>query len=679
MVVVPPAPARRFAKIALCCAAASALIAAMPVNAEGIALAEKGHALAEILAPGTGEVEKFAAAELAKYLSRMGSCEFKVSGGAKLETPSIAVGTIESLKPLLEKAKIDTSALAKADQDSFIIDVQANKAFIVGATPRAALYGVYDLLEDDLGARWSIPGPQGEFIPVRDTLKLADGRRMESPTFPIRCFELMTRDPNPQPTIDIIDWIAKRKMNLCQIAWCYVDWQQYEKSLRQEIARRGLESGITNHSYSNLIPVEKYSASHPEFYALRSGVRKWDKGYLSNFTNHLCTSNPELVSTMAMEMDAFSAKFPELTQIGMLPPDGWNFCQCPACAKMVTGDCGDFWAGQKVPNGTNLILDFVNNVNKAFKPGHPKATLWFESYSPTILPPTSMAPDPDVNVVVFIYWRCALHPLSDTACQRSREYADVLRGWRKAAKGKMIISDYFCGLSQPIPWWPPMSIMKADYEFFNSLGIDGVKMWGLNSVWYKIADLASYLNAELLWDVRQDEQKALRMFCEGRYRAAADAMMRYYAETALEMKQAAKANPVDSVPNTWPMPAVWMKNPEKLRALLEQARKDAGDDITAQAGVRDAWTQNEYNLLLAEVGKADILCKKAISSTGNDEERKAAFTAFEKAVGDFSVFFKAHLKDGLYYGTTKKFDEMVKTYWKSGKTAQQALPGPVLP
>lgn len=649
------------------------LLTAASVKADEMILAEKGHALATIVAPGTDEVEKFAAKELARYLSRMANCDFKAASEAKAAPRTISAGTLQSLKPLLEASKIDAAARL-ANPESFLIAVQPDRVFIVGATPRALLYAVYDLLEDDLGARWTIPGPQGEFIPVRDPLSLAVGERVEAPSFPIRCFELMKDETKEgRQTVEIIDWIAKRKMNICTVAWCYVDWTQYEKYLRPEIIKRGLIGGGTNHGM--FLPPDKYSATHPEYYALRDGVRKWDK---SPLVCHLCYTNPEAATAVAGELDAIVKRNPELTQIGMLPADGWKVCQCPSCAKLVEGECGEFWAGQHVTNATSLILNYANNVSRAFKAKHPETSFWFEAYSPTILPPKAVAPDPDMNVSIYIYWRCAIHPLSSPDCQRCREYADVLRGWRKAAKGKIMISDYLNGLAQPIPWWPVMTIMKPDYEFLQSIGIDGVKMWGLNGPRFKMAETGAYLNAELLWDLKQDEWKAIGRFCEGRYRSAGNAMLQYYREVALEMDQAAKESPSANVPNTWPMPATHIKNPEKLRALIEQARKEAKEPA-AQAAVNDAWIQNEYSILLAEVGKADLLCKKAISSTGNNEERKAAFTAFEKAVDAFSAFFKEHLKSGMYYGTTKRLQEMVATYWKSGEVAQQDLPGPVRP
>src|SRR5688500_16371058 len=42
--------------------------------------------------------------------------------------------------------------------DGFTIETQGSTLWIVGGDARGALYGVYDLLEKELGVRWFMPG-----------------------------------------------------------------------------------------------------------------------------------------------------------------------------------------------------------------------------------------------------------------------------------------------------------------------------------------------------------------------------------------------------------------------------------------------------------------------------------------------------------------------------------------
>ena len=626
---------------------------------QDVVLARSGQSCTSIVAPGTNEVEQFAASELARYLSQMGSCTFRVGSDAPdTKGIQIAIGTPTSLAPWLSDPGLAERTRA-LKEESFLISVRAERILIIGATPRAALYGVYDLLEDDFSARWTIPGLQGEFIPTQDVLNIKLGERVESPAFALRAFEsaagIKNTDVNGE--IAIIDWMAKRKMNLYRIAWCYIDWDMYETRLRPEILKRGLMGGAGNHSFGQVLPPEKYAVQHPEYFAMRNGVRVTnDPKMPKRFGLHLCTENPAVVAAVASELDARLRKFPELTQVGLLPADFSTFCQCQNCSPLIEGTSEKMWPGENVSKASALLLKFVNNVNRAVKPNHPQLGVWFEAYSPTIEPPNSLTPDADVNVYAWIYWRCFLHSLGDTTCNRSRQYAEALRGWRRITKGQMMVADYWSGLTQPVPLWPTMT-MKGDYEFLHSIGVEGVCAWGLSEKYFEMAEMSAYLSSELLWDLKQDTWQAIRRFCEGRYGAAADSMLQYYREVARGMEQAAAQNPTSRCPNTWPHVAKFVLEPERLRSLVSEAREKAQSPL-ARSGVEDAWIKNEYMILLAAVAQADAACGKAIGDRDNVRAR-AAITDLRRAATSFAQFFREHLKSGTYYGNTSGTDNAV--------------------
>ncbi|MDP6107726.1 MAG: DUF4838 domain-containing protein, partial [Candidatus Brocadiia bacterium] len=532
-----------------------------------LVMARDGQALATIVAPGRTEPEQFAASELARYLGQMAGCTFTVAPAAG-DGPLICVGTPASVGPLLADRALRRRALA-LPEEGFLIRADAQRLCLIGASPRATLYAVYDFLEDDLGAAWTIPGPEGEVIPSHDPLIIRPANRVESPTFPLRSFQAMGLDGAEGADLDaaLIDWCGKRKLNIFRLGWVY-SWENVESRLLPEIRKRGLMSGASNHAFGQIVPAGKYEAGHPEYYALRDGERTAKGG-------QLCTTNPEVAEVAARELAELTARHPELTAMGMLQGDGWGFCQCQACSARLESECEVIWPGEGVPKASALILQFVNEVSRALRPQRPDVSLWFEAYSPTIEPPRDLRPDPEVGVFAWLYWRCCLHSLGDPQCARALQYAQVLRQWRAVTRGQMMVTDYWCGLTQPVPWWPTMTTMQGDYRFLRDLGVDGVEVWGLRGTWFKMADLSAYLNCELLWNLEDDAWAVIRQYCRGRYGAAADTMVRYYREIARGMNLAASENPERRVANTWPVAGMYVRDPERLRALIARAQGEA--------------------------------------------------------------------------------------------------------
>lgn len=639
----PAAPSRRYSATPLLLILGVLLMATTGAAAEGLTLARAGRALGPIVCPGQDAVEQFAAGELARYLSRMADAPFPVQSGAPQDRPFVAVGTATSLAPYLRTRALSERA-GQLGEEGFLIRVEQDRALVIGGSPRAALYGVYDLLERDLGARWTVPGPDGERIPRHDPLVLRPGERREAPAFPLRAFDAMPHPTEPEGDVALIDWAAKRKLNLFRMGWCYA-WAHFETRLLPEIRKRGLMSGAANHAFGTILPPDRHGATHPHYYALRDGARAVETDPM---VTQLCTTNPETVAAVARSLESTTEKHPELAHLSLLQGDGWAFCQCPECARLVTGTCERIWPGEGVPDATPLLLRFVADVRRALASQRPGVTLWYDAYSPTIEPPGAAEADPDLNVLVWLYWRCALHSLGDQRCTRSRQYAEVLRGWRRAAGGRMMVTDYWCGITQPVPWWPTFTTMKEDYRFLRLLGIEGAAIWGLSHTWFRSAETSAYLNAELLWDLDQDVWQVMRRFCEGRYGAAAETMQHYYRAIAEGMERAAAEEPVERVANTWSLASRYVRDPKRLRALIDEARAKA-DDPDARRGVEDAWVQNEYACLLAEVDRAHQACQQAINSA--EPSAPARLAALRQAVDAFSTFHRAHASSGMFYGS----------------------------
>ena len=113
----------------------------------------------------------FAAEELKKYLRMMmpEAGNFNICFDTKANS-GIRLG-------LMQDFGLDVSDVKDTRLDDVIyIDMQEKEGIIAGDNPRSVLLAVYDYLREN-GCRWLLPGIDGEYIPMRDTVPVK--RRFE--------------------------------------------------------------------------------------------------------------------------------------------------------------------------------------------------------------------------------------------------------------------------------------------------------------------------------------------------------------------------------------------------------------------------------------------------------------------------------------------------------------------
>ncbi|MBQ2632365.1 MAG: DUF4838 domain-containing protein [Kiritimatiellae bacterium] len=137
------------------------------------------------------------------------------------------------------------------------------------------------------------------------------------------------------------------------------------------------------HAYLHAVPVEKYADAHPEYYAMRGGARKAEKGNPA-----LCISNPDvkklLVDLIVSKMDDGA----DVVELGQ--NDGGVFCECDKCSSLYGLGRGD--VGEK-------IWRFHASVAEAVGRLRPGKTVQILSYGKTKDPPRTM-PTLPANVMV---------------------------------------------------------------------------------------------------------------------------------------------------------------------------------------------------------------------------------------------------------------------------------------
>ena len=111
---------------------------------------------------------------------------------------------------------------AKGELDGFDLVVAGDRITIHGHTPRGALYGAYQLLEE-LGCRWYYIGQLGEVVPNVVSLRLPYQKTTQSASFRER--SVMVAYPFYYDRFEEwIDFLAKRRINNLVIYGQSLDW-----------------------------------------------------------------------------------------------------------------------------------------------------------------------------------------------------------------------------------------------------------------------------------------------------------------------------------------------------------------------------------------------------------------------------------------------------------------------
>ena len=192
---------------------------------------------------------------------------------------------------------------------------------------RGALHAVHDFLRMQ-GVRWYAPGPLGEVVPERSSIRLPAADRVVRPDFPVR-----------------------------RLSWFYQAAPISEEDARWRL-RLGLHNGQdvigitqTVHGMKYVLMREEMKEAHPEFYALWDGERA--TGHKSG-QGAPCLSSEGLFEKHVAYARAVFDHFDEpMISIDMVDGYSRGVCQCDGCRDQATPERG--WGGQ--------MSDYVSDAN----------------------------------------------------------------------------------------------------------------------------------------------------------------------------------------------------------------------------------------------------------------------------------------------------------------------------
>lgn len=497
--------------------------AALPLQAD-YKLAENGKALCSIVF-GTppSEPEKYAAEELAAYLKKISGADVATGSAPIKGTYPIFLGTeFTSKVPEAEGLK----------GDSYLIRADKNGMFIVGATPRAVLFGVYGFLEDHLGMRWFYPGEEGEFCPKNTTISGKDFIDRQVPSFLRRDMGLMTTAVNA-PLLETRKWMVRNRLSRTT--------GRVDPLAKQHAAvpRGG------GHSMHEFVPVSLYD-KHPEYFPLIDGKRLKRS---DAFAPNPCTSNPEVVRRAVEYVSDFFRKNPDgIFHIGNNDCAKW--CECKDCLAL------DPPSERKNEYVSTRFTIFRNEVVKGVRRNFPSAEISSWAYQNYQYPSAEVKPL--FNVVLCDHGRCYRHALSDEKCKANQWFREMFSKWAESGCKRSIFTYYDCfvgQLDQRTTGNPQVRfeyIVADDMRYQHKLGhsewvfnttppdgqFDYLKsyfkqdapwMAKISSNHWRAQMFVHYVQAKLAWNIHADVDKIVKEFNEKYYGPAAPAMEKFAA------------------------------------------------------------------------------------------------------------------------------------------------------
>lgn len=458
--------------------------ALQPRGAAGAAvtLAQDGKALYSVVIPASPSTqERKAAEDLALWLSESTGATFPVLLESDAGVPKekvISVGRTELLAG-------SRSKLSRADlsDEGYAIDQVGTNLFLIGGATRGPINAVYAFLEEDLGCRWYSRFSQT--IPKRSTLRLRPVKRAFVPVLEIR-------DPYYWEAFDGT-WSLRNRANSSNAA-VPREWGGNKAY------------ALFVHTFSILLPPDKYFSDHPEYFSEHNGKRD---------TGQLCVTNPDIVPIVVDSVKRVLRSKPGAQIISVSQNDSHPCCACANCKALADAE-----GSQSGP-----LLKFVNAVADEVVKEFPNVRISTLAYLDTFMPPKTIRPRRNVAIQLCTDSHAWAEPF--LTIEETQKFQTAIKAW--AATGADIhIWDYTCNYSHyagPMPNW---QVVTDSIRFFVKHNARGVMLQG-NYQTPGTSDgyMRCWVWAKQLWNPALDTRKLMKDFVYGYYGKAADPIWDY--------------------------------------------------------------------------------------------------------------------------------------------------------
>jgi hypothetical protein len=448
--------------------------------------------------------ERTAGEQLQKYLPLLSGESLDAvllqDGHGAPQSGDVCVGrTDESLRALGLSAWSDL----QPDEVLYKVDDQG-VLWIAGEGLRGVIYSVFEFLEQEYGARFFTESY--EYLPKTSGVLTLPAKGTSHRYAP----PIISRIVLAQGIVSgSPDFLVKTRNNyLGNFRTLSDDWG-------------GLDGIIFFcHSMSQMI-TEAYFQNHPEWFALRDGLRQ------AGAYSQLCLTNQEMRQELtrlvlaALRRDGGRNHFISVSQ-----NDNQRYCQCDACNAFVEAH----------GNQTDLLIDCVNLVAEAVEKEFPGVYVDTLAYNYTRQPPKTVVPRDNVAIRYCTIEAKSLYPLEST---QNNDLFQELLSWKGIAK-KMLIWNYITDFMKYYQPHPNFHNFSQDARFFQECNAINILQQGAHDAGGAAADLAdlrNYVLSRLNWDPQADQETLVDEFLTHFY-GPAKSYVRDYLDTITALAQA---------------------------------------------------------------------------------------------------------------------------------------------
>ncbi len=515
--------------------------------------------------------------------------------------------------------------------------MQSEEGRIADGNCRAALM----FLEDVVGIRWFLPGPEGEYVPRSRDLRVPESLSRSfvpavafaSGRFPYGSKGFWLEDITP-----------------AAIANNY---------------RHGIAATSGGHTYYGMVP-EGLFAEHPEYFALINGKRTAEG-------HHLCSTNPDvkrlLIEGVRKELDR------GLDVVTLGQEDGYYRCQCDDCEKLDNYRFAEWHKGgggtwrqfqdTVLPNTPNERLFLLHKavIDEVHKT-HPDKTVLLMGYAPTAWPSKIINNWGD-NVWVEL-------------TNQTPEYVNAWRGKTAGITGYVYWFDIQLRMGMDIHATPREAAEHLRYLYRSGF----LGFYQFPETNFGFAGPTIYAMGKLMGDPYLDHEALVEEYCRGVFGKAADTMLEFYDVLYANREQKL---PLEMHGRKWPK---WLTTSNlymllypppvlnRLDLLLERAEREADTDM-ARGWIRHARDWYDFTNLLTEAVSAYRIYQEHKTPANWQTTRQAveAFDAYRLKILNYDEEFERRWFPGHRHfanwltGDTKHESKVYYTWWKDRKAA----------
>ncbi|TWT69022.1 DUF4838 domain-containing protein [Crateriforma conspicua] len=499
----------------------------------------------------------FAKEELRRYARQMGVVE---------EPLKVAIhGDLTTL---------ETSIDAPTDETFYLeVDRLSGTVEIAGATPRAALYGVYAFLEQQ-GCRFFGPGPLGEIVPTRKNWHLESSERVESPAMHTR--EIGGGAPQGIDPVSAIDWRTKNRLNRA-FALRSGKFTEPSDAMRVDAAWR--KRGGTRHwqwiahNFGFIFPPEEsWFEQHPEYFALYQGRRRrpGSEGRPYYGGGNLALTNADVIDHTAAFVQRWFHDHPDGEVVPLWPNDGAIYWDESTEAMKLGGT--NFTTGAK-GSMTGRMVYFANEVARRIaSKSKPNQRILLPAYANYLIPLDEAKLEPNIMVQYCFHGDYAHGP---TRSKHNALAVEQMRRWASQAKDfgvweYFLIGDFHQSEDAPV-LLPLVYRIRDTMRFLHDIGCKHYFTQS-NPAYQTYNPLVYHALARFAWNPTQDADALIADFCHHSFGPDAGPPMEKFYRAMEIACQESKWSPMTYGEVVVPSPLVFTPELlERLDSLLDRA------------------------------------------------------------------------------------------------------------